>query len=86
MSRLTLNDNDDNASVDVSVLTIQFDVDYFSQSQERREKRREERRKERRRSRSRNPESRTKDVKDIPADDLEALIKGLLLLGLFNFL
>ena len=45
---------------------------YFK-SQERREKRREERREKKRRSRSRNPESRNKDV---PADDLEALIKG----------
>ena len=78
MSKLNLNENEDNNSLDVSLtlfdpIFTEYDLEIIFQSQERREKRREERREKKRRSRSRNPESRNKDV---PADDLEALIKG----------
>ena len=78
MSKLTLDDEE--ATLDVRFSKIYFfkkifNLIYKIQSEER-ERRRERRREKKRRSKSRNRDRRPKDPSEIPADDLEALIKG----------
>ena len=88
MSKLTLDDEE--ATLDVRLSKIYFflyKILYLIHEiqSEDRERRRERRREKKRRSKSRNRDRRPKDPSEIPADDLEALIKGKLYNDIFLF-